>query len=139
MFTSNYRKIRIAEKTKNHYLCKIFQQLTHSFVEKHYILNNLVKFTIMEIKDNELLRQFEIQSPTGLVAIEYSIQERKLFLTKFCCNENQDEALQEAFITNVLKIAEERKLKVVPTHAKFISFFRKNRKFQEMLPPGIKV
>ena len=36
-------------------------------------------------------------------------------------------------------LAQERKLKVVPTHAKFISFFRKNRKFQEMLPPGIKI
>ena len=37
----------------------------------------------MEIKDNELLRQFEIITETGLVAIEYSVQERKLFLTKF--------------------------------------------------------
>lgn len=93
----------------------------------------------MEIKDNQLLRQFEIQTQTGLVAIEYALQERKLFLTKFCCNENQDEELHSEFILNVLKIAEERKLKVVPTHVKFISFFRKNRKFQEMLPPGIKI
>ena len=93
----------------------------------------------MEIKDNELLRQFEIQTSTGLVAIEYSIQERKLFLTKFCQNENEDEELQTEFIKNVLQIAEDRKLKVVPTHAKFVSFFRKNRRFQEMLPPGIKV
>ena len=43
----------------------------------------------MEIKDNELLRQFEIITETGLVAIEYSIQERKLFLTKFCNNSNE--------------------------------------------------
>ena len=47
----------------------------------------------MEIKDNELLRQFEIITETGLVAIEYSIQERKLFLTKFCNNSNEDEEL----------------------------------------------
>jgi hypothetical protein len=93
----------------------------------------------MEIKDNELLRQFEIITPTGLVAIEYSIQERKLFLTKFCDNANEDLELHSEFIKNVLKIAEERKLKVVPTHSKFINFFRKNRKFQEMLPPGIKI
>ena len=93
----------------------------------------------MEIKDNELLRQFEIITPTGLVAIEYSIQERKLFLTKFCTNANEDLELHTEFIKNVLKIAEERKLKVVPTHSKFINFFRKNRKFQEMLPPGIKI
>ncbi|MFI0425602.1 MAG: GNAT family N-acetyltransferase [Flavobacterium sp.] len=93
----------------------------------------------MEIKDNELLRQFEIITETGLIAIEYSIQERKLFLTKFCTNNNEDEELQNEFIKNVLVIAEERKLKVVPTHAKFISFFRKNRKYRELLPPGIMI
>ena len=93
----------------------------------------------MEIKDNELLRQFEIITETGLVAIEYSVQERKLFLTKFCNNNNEDEELQHEFIKNVLELAEERKLKVVPTHAKFISFFRKNRKYRELLPPGLMI
>ena len=95
--------------------------------------------TEMEIKDNELLRQFEIQTESGLVAIEYSLQERKIFLTKFCENENTDEELQDDFIKNVLSIAEERKLKVVPTHLKLIKFFRKNRRYQEMLPPGLKI
>ena len=93
----------------------------------------------MEIKDNELLRQFEIITETGLVAIEYSSQERKLFLTKFCNNNNEDEELHHEFIKNVLELAEERKLKVVPTHAKFISFFRKNRKYRELLPPGLMI
>lgn len=93
----------------------------------------------MEIKDNELLRQFEITTDSGLVSIEYSLQERKLFLTKFCENENEDEELQDSFIRNVLALAEERKLKVVPTHIKLIKFFRKNRKYQEMLPPGLKI
>ena len=93
----------------------------------------------MEIKDNELLRQFEIITPTGLVAIEYSIQERKLFLTKFCANANEDQVVHDEFIIQVLGIAEERKLKVVPTHAKFISFFRKNRKYRALLPPGLMI
>ncbi|MFY8068858.1 MAG: N-acetyltransferase [Flavobacterium sp.] len=93
----------------------------------------------MEIKDNELLRQFEIITPTGLVAIEYSIQERKLFLTKFCANTNEDQVVHDEFIIQVLGIAEDRKLKVVPTHAKFISFFRKNRKYRELLPPGLMI
>jgi hypothetical protein len=93
----------------------------------------------MEIKDNELLRQFEIITPTGLVAIEYSIQDRKLFLTKFCPYSNEDEELHEDFIVNVLNIAVERKLKVVPTHVRFVVFFRKHRKFRELLPPGIKI
>ena len=93
----------------------------------------------MEIKDNELLRQFEIITETGLVVIEYSVQERKLFLTKFCNNNNEDEELHHEFIKTVLELAEERKLKVVPTHAKFISFFRKNRKYRELLPPGLMI
>ncbi|MDK2771125.1 MAG: N-acetyltransferase [Flavobacterium sp.] len=93
----------------------------------------------MEIKDNELLRQFEINTEEGLVAIEYSLQERKIFLTKFCSNGNEDLELHNEFIKNVLDIAESKKLKVVPTHAKIISFFRKNRRYQEMLPPGIKI
>ena len=93
----------------------------------------------MEIKDNELLRQFETITDDGLVSIEYSLQERKIFLTKFCENENSDEALHEEFIKNVLSIAEDRKLKVVPTHLKLIKFFRKNRKYQDMLPPGIQI
>ena len=93
----------------------------------------------MEIKDNELLRQFEIITETGLVAIEYSVQERKLFLTKFCNNNNEDEELHHEFIKTVLELAEERKLKVVPTHVKFISFFRKNRKYRELLPPGLMI
>lgn len=93
----------------------------------------------MEIKDNELLRQFEIITDTGLVAIEYSLHDRKLFLTKFCENENTDLDLHSEFIKNVLSIAEERKLKVVPTHLTLIKFFRKNRRYQEMLPPGLKI
>lgn len=93
----------------------------------------------MEIKDNELLRQFEHITDTGLIAIEYSLQERKIFLTRFCENENTDEELQVEFIKNVLDIAEERKLKVVPTHIKLIKFFRKHRRYQEMLPPGLKI
>lgn len=93
----------------------------------------------MEIKDNELLRQFEIATDEGLVTIEYSLQERKIFLTKFCSNDNEDADLHKEFIQNVLEIAKDRKLKVVPTHSKLVSFFRKNRRYQELLPPGIKI
>jgi hypothetical protein len=102
---------------------------------------NFVKQYIfkMEIKDNELLRQFEITTDTGLVAIEYSLQDRKIFLTKFCENENLDIEIQDEFIRNVLAIAEERKLKVVPTNLRLIKFFRKNRRYRELLPPGLKI
>lgn len=93
----------------------------------------------MEIKDNELLRQFEIITDTGLVAIEYSLHDRKIFLTKFCENENLDIDIQDEFIKSVLAIAEERNLKVVPTHLRFVKFFRKHRRYRELLPPGLKI
>jgi hypothetical protein len=60
-------------------------------------------------------------------------------LTKFCANANEDQVVHDEFIIQVLGIAEDRKLKVVPTHAKFISFFRKNRKYRELLPPGLMI
>lgn len=94
----------------------------------------------MEIKDNTFSRQFETTIDGKLISLEYSLQDRKIFLTKI----NTPEAFEnEDFITNFLKeimaIAEERKLKVVPTHSKITSFFRKNPAYKELLPPGIKI
>jgi hypothetical protein len=93
----------------------------------------------MNIKDNQLLRQFETQSSLGLLVLEYSIQERKLFLTKLNYNEEEDPELLITFIKEVLSIAKERKLKVVPTHPKIALFFKKNPDYKELLPPGIKL
>jgi hypothetical protein len=93
----------------------------------------------MEIKDNELLRQFETNVDEELVAIEYSIQERKIFLTKYCFSDNTTAETKEEFLKKVLDIAEERNLKVVPTNIEIIKFFRKNRRYQQMLPPGLKI
>lgn len=93
----------------------------------------------MNIKDNELLRQFETTINEELIAIEYSIQERKIFLTKYCFSDSTDQETKEEFLKKVLDIAEDRNLKVVPTNIEIIKFFRKNRRYQKMLPPGIKL
>jgi len=93
----------------------------------------------MKIKDNELLRQFETQTEEGLLVLEYSSQERKIFLTKLCTPNNLDTEIVNEFIKRVLNIAEERKQKVVPTHIEITRFFRKNPIYKELLPPGIKI
>jgi hypothetical protein len=93
----------------------------------------------MEIKDNQLLRQFETQTDSGLLVMEYAIQERKLFLTKLHHSEELELDYINDFIKAVLAIAEERKFKVVPTHPKVTHFFRKNPVYKELLPPGIKL
>jgi hypothetical protein len=93
---------------------------------------------IIEIKDNTFARQFETTTEKGLVTVEYSFQEKKIFLTKLNVPDLFDD---EEFISNLLKeimaIAIERKLKVVPI--KIVVFFKKNPVYKELLPPGIRL
>lgn len=94
----------------------------------------------MEIKDNEFSRQFETGVDGKTLAIEYSIQERKLFLTKVNLPEGfDDEEKVSEFIREILAIAHDKRLRVVPIHPKIAAFFRKNPKYKEMLPPGIRI
>lgn len=93
----------------------------------------------MEIKDNELLRQFETLFLEELVTIEYARQERKIFLTKINYTELVSEDFVGSFIEEILNLAEEQRLKVVPSHPKIADFFRKNPSFKKLLPPGIKI
>lgn len=93
----------------------------------------------MEIKDNAFSRQFETIVDGKLLSIEYSMQEKKLFLTRI----NVPEGIGEDTVTDLLKeilaIAEEKRFKVVPTHPKVAAFFRKNPRYKDMLPPGIRL
>ncbi|MTG97975.1 MULTISPECIES: GNAT family N-acetyltransferase [Myroides] len=93
----------------------------------------------MEIKDNELLRQFECETDTGMLSVEYSLQERKIFLTKLKGLENAVQNQAADFLKAILELVREKKLRVVPTHPKIVSFFRKNPGYKEMLPPGIRI
>lgn len=109
------------------------------FVTLQSIPFTLFNLKTMEIKDNQLLRQFETQTPNGLLVMEYAIQEKKLFLTKLIVREEADASLSEDFMKAILALATEKKFKVVPTHPLVAQFFRKNPVYKEMLPPGIKI
>lgn len=94
----------------------------------------------MEIKDNVFSRQFETTMNGKMASIEYSIQERKLFLTRINVPEGVvEEPFVSDFIKDILAIAEERRFRVVPTHPKVAAFFRKNPRYKDMLPPGIRL
>ncbi len=94
----------------------------------------------MEIKDNTFARQFETMVPSGMVSVEYSFQEKKIFLTKINIPDAfSDEEMINDFLKNIMAIAYERKLKVVPILPKIASFFRKNTIYRDLLPPGIKI
>lgn len=98
-------------------------------------MNNVI------IKDNSFLRQFETTVNGHLARIEYSSQERKMFLTKLVVPEEiTDEGFREEFIKAVLNTIQERNLRVVPTSPHIAGFLRKNRlKYKEMLPIGIRI
>ncbi|MEL7270509.1 MAG: GNAT family N-acetyltransferase [Bacteroidota bacterium] len=96
--------------------------------------------TEMEVKDNSFLRQFETKVNGHLAKIEYSSQERKVFLTKLVIPEEiTQEGFKESFITAVLQQIQEKNLRVVPTSPHIAGFLRKNRQFKEMLPVGIRI
>ena len=95
----------------------------------------------MEIKDNEFSRQFEATVNGKMITVEYSSQERKIFLTKINIAEDMsydDEEVSD-FLKEILALAEEKRLRVVPTHPKIAAFFKKNPQYKEMLPPGIRI
>lgn len=92
------------------------------------------------LRDNSFLRQFEILSNNHLATIEYSLQERKIFLTKMSVpQEITEDDFQNTFIKIVFENIEERNLSVVPTCTPIVSFMRKNRQYRSLLPVGIKI
>ena len=94
----------------------------------------------MEIKDNIFARQFETTVPEGLLSIEYSFQEKKIFLTKINTPENyENQPVIDTLLKNIMELSTEKKLRVVPIHPKIVSFFKKNPKYKELLPPGIRI
>nr|WP_294776199.1 N-acetyltransferase [uncultured Flavobacterium sp.] len=94
----------------------------------------------MEIKDNAFARQFETLVDGKLISVEYSFQEKKIFLTRINTFDGfNDEEFINDLLKNIMEIAYERKLKVVPILPKIALFFRKNAMYKDLLPPGIKI
>ncbi|MGA8854655.1 MAG: N-acetyltransferase [Christiangramia sp.] len=93
----------------------------------------------MIITDNEFLRQFETQINGELAVIEYSQQERKIFLTKLRMPENSEDK-QDDFIKAVLSEIKKRNTRVVPTSPEIAGYIRRNRrKYKDLLPVGINI
>jgi len=93
-----------------------------------------------ELIDNDFLRQFELKVEDQLAKIEYSLQERKIFLTKLIIPETVfSDEFQNDFIKMVFENIEERNLSVVPTSPEIAKFIRKNRQYKSMLPVGVRI
>ncbi|WP_396603362.1 N-acetyltransferase [Algibacter sp. R77976] len=93
-----------------------------------------------ELIDNDFLRQFEVKVDNDLAIIEYSLQERKIFLTKLIIPESvTDESFQKEFLALVFEEIESRNLSVMPTSPEIAKFVRSNRKYKRMLPVGVRI
>lgn len=93
-----------------------------------------------ELNDNEFLRQFELKVNDDLAKIEYSLQERKIFLTKLVVPDtvNNDKFVED-FLKLVMENIKERNISVVPTSPPIAKFIRKNRRYKKMLPVGVRI
>ncbi len=93
-----------------------------------------------ELIDNDFLRQFEIKIDDDLAKIEYSLQDRKIFLTKLIIpNTITDEDFSDDFLKVVFENIDDRNLSVVPTSPEIAKFIRKNRQYKSMLPVGLRI
>ncbi len=94
-----------------------------------------------ELTDNDFLRQFELKTENGTLAkIEYSLQDRKIFLTKLFVPEGlSNEDFAEEFLTLVFENIKERNIGVVPTSPEIAKFIRRHRKYKKLLPVGIRI
>jgi len=95
----------------------------------------------VEITDNEFLRQFELEVGDNMARIEYALQERKIFLTKYEMPEDmEDQGFRKIFIKAVFEEVEDRGIHLVPTSPEIASFLRSNRrKYKKLLPIGINI
>ncbi|MDT0651413.1 GNAT family N-acetyltransferase [Autumnicola edwardsiae] len=95
----------------------------------------------LKITDNEFLRQYETTINDELATIEYSKQERKIFLTRVQMSENvREQGYMESFIKAVLDEIQESNTRVMPTSPEIAKYMRKNRrKYKDLLPVGINI
>ena len=90
--------------------------------------------------DNAFLRRYELKVGAELATLEYSQQERKIFLTKLNIPEIlMSESFLENFIKIVLENIIEKDISVVPTSPPVAKFIRRNRRYRKMLPVGIRI
>ena len=94
----------------------------------------------VELIDNTFLRQFELKVGDELAKIEYSLQERKIFLSKLEVPEAvNNQEFTENFLRIVMDNIKERNISVVPTSPPIAKFMRRNRSYKSMLPVGVRI
>jgi hypothetical protein len=93
-----------------------------------------------DLIDNTFLRQYQVKVGLEMATVEYSQQERKIFLTKLNIPESIDnEEFMEGFLKIILEDISEKNISVVPTSPPIAKFIKRNRRYKKMLPVGIRI
>ena len=83
---------------------------------------------------------FELKVENEMAIIEYSLQERKIFLTKLIIPDTiRTREFELEFVDMVFSNIKERNISVVPTSPEIAKFVRGNRKYKRMLPVGLRI
>lgn len=93
----------------------------------------------MEFKNNELLRQFEGKNKEHSWRVEYALQEKKIFLTKFFSSENSNLEDAYPFLHMIMEHVTLHNYKMMPTATVIVQFVKKHPHYKSLLPVGIKM
>lgn len=93
----------------------------------------------LEVNKNDFLRQFEAKIDDKLIKLEFSEQNKNIFLTRFEIHKSlREEEYRDVFIQKVLDSLTEQDKKVIPTCPAVASYFKNHRTtYKHLLPPGI--
>jgi|TARA_B100001093_G_scaffold96417_1_gene88391 predicted GNAT family acetyltransferase len=111
-------------------------------LQQSFSINQIFKpmLSTSNLVDNPFLRQYEIKIGSDMATIEYSQQDRKIFLTKLIIPEVLDSnGFSEDFIKVVLDNISEKNISVVPTSPPIAKFIKRHRRYKKMLPVGIRI
>lgn len=93
----------------------------------------------LEVIKNDFLRQFETRVEEKLIKLEFSEQDKNIFLTRFEIHKSlKAEDYRDEFIKIVLDKLSKQEKKVIPTCPKVASYFKNHRAtYKHLLPIGI--
>ena len=90
---------------------------------------------------NKFLRQFESQINNHLIAIEYTDNDRNMFLSKVNFNADaHGQDIIDLFIKATLDDLKEKEITIVPTSSHVKKFIKRNKLlYKKMLPTGMAI
>ncbi|MDO4729041.1 MAG: N-acetyltransferase [Bacteroidota bacterium] len=92
-----------------------------------------------ELINNKILNQYQTKIAKHTASVEYSIQDKKIFLGKTIIPDSFTEQETNIFIQNILDDCISQKLRIVPISSIVVKFIKNNKEYKEHLSAGIRI